>query len=149
MVFPFSMATPESRQLTHLLITLTRMLHEQIKRRVSKQPLSSMQVHALSLIDREAPLMRDLARELTITPPSATTLVGGLVRANLVTRVPDAKDHRALHLKLTTRGKQVLKQRLEAVAEGMEHVTNILKPSERKTFIRLMEKVVATRTHHS
>lgn len=143
------MPNAESKQVTDLLITLNRMLHEQIKRRVSKQPLSSVQVHALALIERNKPLMRDLAQDLTITPPSATTLVNGLVRSKLVLRLPDPKDHRALHLKLTPHGTRVLKQRLEAVAEGMQNVMNSLKPHERKTFIRLMKKVVSTRIESS
>lgn len=139
------MPNAESQQLTDQLIILARMLHEQMKRHVTKQPLSTMQLHALAFIERRHPLMRDLALCLTITPPSATSLVNGLVRSKLATRLPDPDDQRALRLTLTPHGKKALQDRLRAVAEGMQEITSVLRADELKTFTNLMKKIVVPR----
>ena len=142
------MPNAESQRLTDLLIEMKCMLHEQVKRRVTKQPLSAMQFHALAFIGRHTPLMRDLAETLTITAPSATALVNGLARLRLVTRRTDPKDQRVQRLDLTARGKKILQDRLQAVAEGMQEITHVLEPKELRVFTDLMEKIVASRVKH-
>ncbi len=125
-------------------MTLTRVLHEQMKRRVTKQPLSAMQLHALAYIKHHRPAMHDLAERLTITPPSTTTLVHSLVGSSLVRRVTDLADKRSLRLELTPQGTKALQDRLQAVTEGLQEITGVFTPAELKTFTLLMEKLVAS-----
>ncbi len=140
------MPSAESRHLTDLLMRLTRILHEQMKLRVTKRPLSLMQLHTLIVIERSRPSMHDLAHRLTITPPSTTTLVNGLVQSSLVRRLKDPRDKRTLHLELTPQGKKLLRDRLRMLAEGMQEATGALRADELRTFIALMERMVSSYT---
>jgi DNA-binding MarR family transcriptional regulator len=65
----------------------------------------------------------DLARDLMIKPHSAVGLINRLVRARLVTRIPDPRDCRRVTLALTPRGEEVLltvsganRQKLRSIA---------------------------------
>jgi len=138
------MSNTESRDLADLLITLTRVLHTQMKKRAIRQPLSMIQIHTMAYIVRNRPSMHELAQRLTITAPSATTLVNKLVRLKLVHRIPDPDDHRALHLELTKHGMSFLQQRLVIVTKGLQEITSVLHPNERRTFIRLLDKVISS-----
>jgi DNA-binding MarR family transcriptional regulator len=65
----------------------------------------------------------DLARDLMIKHHSAVGLTNRLVRARLITRIPDPRDRRRVTLALTPRGEEVLltvsganRQKLRSIA---------------------------------
>src|SRR4051812_18248025 len=69
-------------------------------------PYSWMRVETLVYIrDHKAPSMTDIAGHLSITAPSATSLINALAKAGLVVRKRDQADKRASRISLTPAGR--------------------------------------------
>src|SRR3954447_11493073 len=60
-----------------------------------------------------------LADRLTVSPPSVTAVVDGLVARDLVVRIPDASDRRRLNLELTDAGRRLLVAADDSVNERL------------------------------
>src|SRR5512142_2581741 len=61
--------------------------------------LSMRQILYLSAILKlENPTFSDLARELKVTKPSVTAIVGALIKKGYVQKVQDAEDKRSYHI---------------------------------------------------
>src|SRR2546428_188563 len=70
--------------------------------RMNELNLSFSHVHALHLLAPNRTLaMKDLAEQLSLTPPSVTALTRRLVQTGLVQRQADADDSRVTLLSLT------------------------------------------------
>lgn len=84
---------------------------------------------------------KQLCSVLDLLPPNLVGKIDALVRRGLLERHPHPSDGRALGLHLTIDG-QALMQRAERTAFELEaEAASALSPSERKTLIRLLEKV--------
>jgi DNA-binding MarR family transcriptional regulator len=105
-------------------------------------PTSWLRIETLKFIaDTSGPSMRQVADYLSITAPSATSLVSGLVRDGLVARSTDARDRRTAHLHLTTKGKTVL---AETLARGTELLGALFAPlsrTELAAFISTLQQI--------
>ena len=89
--------------------------------------LSLPQYRVLALLAEGSAASSSLADRLTVSPPSVTAVVDGLVARDLVVRTPDASDRRRLNLELTGRGRELLvdadasvNERLAAIAAHLD-----------------------------
>ncbi|WNI16819.1 MarR family winged helix-turn-helix transcriptional regulator [Actinacidiphila sp. ITFR-21] len=87
--------------------------------------------------------VEQLAAVLGLTGSGATRLVAGLVGDDLVDKRPGA-DGRALALHLTSRGQAVAEEILRARHDCFEEMLGELTPDERRTFVRLSERMLAS-----
>ena len=69
--------------------------------------VSTYQLHALFHMAQHADTMSELAEEMNITLPSATSLVDRLVKSGWVERQPDPNDRRIIRLAVTEAGRKV------------------------------------------
>lgn len=84
---------------------------------------------------------RQLCAVLGLLPPNLVTLLNALEKRALITRRPHPNDGRAMGLHPTDTGLTLMK-RAEAVAFAMEAESSAaLTATERKTLIRLLQKV--------
>jgi len=98
-----------------------------------------MEWHALSAVwEADRPLLRDISRSLSLTPSSASVLVNGLVKRGLLSRALDPKDRRAGPLSITAKGRAVLEQKFEYMAEGLHIMTKTMPARDRENLIRLL-----------
>ena len=67
--------------------------------------VSSYQVHALYTLSHRSVTMGELADEMNITLPSATSLVDRLVKNGWAGRQPDPNDRRVIRLSITLEGR--------------------------------------------
>jgi DNA-binding MarR family transcriptional regulator len=105
-------------------------------------PSAWLRIETLKFIaDRGKPNMRDLAAYLSITAPSATSLVRGLVRERLVMRATSRVDRRASELSLTPKGKALLAKALVKGTRLLGEVFSVLSPSELAAFARALERI--------
>jgi DNA-binding MarR family transcriptional regulator len=79
--------------------------------------------------DHDQPKMKDIADYLSITAPSATSLIGGLVQSGYVVSVADSHDRRALRLMLTKKGNTELER---AMARGAKLLGGLFETSSKK-----------------
>jgi DNA-binding MarR family transcriptional regulator len=86
--------------------------------------------------------MRDIARYLMITPPGATLLIDGLVRAKLLTRVGDEQDRRIVRIAITPSGTKMIMWGKKEKTAMLHKTFSVLNQDERNMLIATLEKVV-------
>lgn len=136
------MAAPSVEHLIALLFSTGRMLREKGGMDDGKQTVSHLHLATLRYVSLEKkPLMRDIATFLCITPPSATSLVHGLVKAGHLERVSNPEDRRHVRLALTPLGKKALTSGMKKKEELMKQVLSVLNDEEREQFAHILEKL--------
>jgi len=105
-------------------------------------PSTWLRIETMKFIaDHDKPKMKDIADYLSITAPSATSLVGGLVKSGFVATVADTSDRRTSRLALTPAGKAELKS---AIARGTKHLASLfaaLSASELAAFSAALARI--------
>lgn len=87
--------------------------------------------------------MKDIAAFLSITAPSATSLMAPLVRKGYVERRADPADRRAVKVYLTKKGQKKL---AKAVSHGMQALASVFAPlssADLAAFTKLLERIKA------
>jgi len=104
--------------------------------------LSIIQIETLRIIrEHRGILMKDLAGQLFISPPSATTLVDELVKKRLAQRSYDKKDRRLVLISLTPKGKMGLEKSLKGKMEWIRGKIKLLSGNEKKNLLKILEKL--------
>jgi MarR family 2-MHQ and catechol resistance regulon transcriptional repressor len=137
------MQSNQTEKINSLFFNLSRSL----KRKLDlSNPLFQMPLahtETLRLINEKKRIaMKEVARFLAITPPSATALINHLVKAGYVARNSDKNDRRAVHLVLTKKGEAVLRKNQ---AEHCKIFTKLLKKlsfREQSELINILTKLV-------
>ena len=84
---------------------------------------------------------RQLCDTLNLLPPNLVGKIGALEKRALLLRHPHPQDGRALGLRLTGEGRALLTSAESTVAEMESAATGALTAAERRTLIRLLQKV--------
>lgn len=110
--------------------------------RMAPYGLRPVDFSILSLITHNAGITsRQLCAQLDILPPNLVAMVASLLERGLVERRPHARDRRAMSLYLTSEGETLMRE-AEGTAVQLElEATARLNAQERKTLIRLLQKV--------
>lgn len=126
-----------------LMFNLGRSINKQYFEENRKEGrLSILQVETLRFIrENKEVLMKDLARHLFITPPSATSLVDDLFQAKLLGRVGNKEDRRTTAIYLTAKGKKRLKDVLNKKMEKVRKMINKLTAKEKNLLLSIFEKL--------
>ncbi|EGI76304.1 MarR family winged helix-turn-helix transcriptional regulator [Hylemonella gracilis] len=111
--------------------------------RMAAYELRPVEFSVLSLIHHNPGITsRQLCSVLNIQPPN---LVGMLQhyekKRGLIERRPHPSDGRALGLHLTTAGRQLARKAEHAASQNDAQVTARLSAAERRTLLRLLEKI--------
>ncbi|MCD6528546.1 MarR family transcriptional regulator [bacterium] len=126
-----------------LIFKTNRLIREKLKK--EKKHLnffSILHLEALRYIaEKKNPSMKEVADYFCITPPSATSLINSLVRLNLVKRIYDKNDRRAIRLSITLKGKKELQKGIKRINENMKKVLSQLNTKELKNLIKILEKL--------
>lgn len=127
-----------------LMQTLTRQLRKQADDAAHQlHELTMLQLQALFYINEQGKAsMTELARELSMGGPSATSLVDRLVDAGWLARNDDPEDRRVTVLTLTEKAGQELSKHLARKIERVQSLVQTLTKEEQDRFIRLLEKIV-------
>lgn len=105
--------------------------------------LSPHQARALRVIGTEGGLrLSDLARGLRIAPRSATEVVDALAERDLVERVRDTRDRRAVLLRLTEDGRRTRTEVERVRAELARAQVERLDEAERAELARLLRRLL-------
>ncbi len=84
---------------------------------------------------------RQLCQLLNVLPPNMVVLLRDLDKRGLIERTPHPTDGRAMGLSLSASGKALMKKAEKAASEADAQGASHLSPSERKTLIRLLQKI--------
>jgi DNA-binding MarR family transcriptional regulator len=84
---------------------------------------------------------RQLCSTLGILPPNLVIMVNALEKRERIIRLPHPSDGRAMGLHPTPLGLKVMQEAEETASQLEDDVTGRLTPAERKTLMRLLQKV--------
>lgn len=134
--------TPE--ELVPLVFGAIRSVHAHLNRqhRLDLLGSSPLQLQALGFIKKQgSPLMKEVADFLSITPPSATSLIDGMVKDGLLVRHFDSADRRVVHLHATAKGQRLLKIGWLKMTEHMREMFACLSEKEKRQMLATYKKI--------
>ncbi len=140
------MKTPETLEEKMIFATykISRYMRKQFGTNDHAHELTMIQITGLISIAQGRNTMGDIAEELNITLPSATSLVERLVKGEYVERVQDPQDKRVVKIVLTEKGKAILKKGLEDKIEKTRFMLSKLTEEERLTMLSLLQKILSS-----
>jgi DNA-binding MarR family transcriptional regulator len=128
-----------------LFFAVRRIMRTELAKGKELDPSTWPMIETMKFIaDHDKPKMKDIADYLSITAPSATSLVNGLVKSGFVTSDTDRYDRRTSRIMLTTKGKIELKK---AIAHGIQHLGKlfaVLSEAELVAFVGALERIKRT-----
>lgn len=124
----------------HLLSALKRLVHTVIERDIGKHNISMLHGQILKFVaDQKTVTMKDLAQHLSITPPSATSITESLVKKGWLERVIDKQDRRIVRLRVTPKGRTMMRKVRKSVERVWEDVLKSLTATEKKQLEKFTE----------
>ena len=110
--------------------------------RMAPYGLRPVDFSILSVIRHNAGITsRQLCDALNLLPPNLVGKISALEKRGLLVRHPHPLDGRALGLHLTEDGHQLMAQAEATAAELEREMASALTPAERKTLLRLLQKI--------
>ncbi len=106
-------------------------------------PFTCLRVQVLEyILENKNTGMNELAKFLSITPPSATSIINKLVQAGLIIRVEHKSDRRKVLVRVTPKGKKMLQKGKCLIEEHMGKIFSVLNNSELDQFTKLVKKLI-------
>ncbi len=133
-------------RMSHLFSHAVReILETHYLRESAPAPLSLSQVHLLKLIDINGDqFVGEIAAFLGVSAPAASKNVDKLARLELLRRETPEKDRRNTCLKITSKGRALVRDYENRRRAGLKPVLDNFTPDERREFARLLEKFVTS-----
>ena len=127
---------------SHMFI-MGRLMRDKMHRRAANSQCTMLEFETLKFVkDAGRPHMREVAKAFHVTPPAATLMIDGLVRAKLLSRVLDPKDRRSVRVAVTPKGKQILERGINKKVSEMKKMFGALTPVERTHFVAALKKII-------
>jgi len=136
---PFS----ERLERTEFLFSqIMRRIHAYPSRKVLKADVTFAQMKVLWILNSMGECsMSELARSLSVTRSTATTIVNRLVRDGFVKRLRSEADRRWVRLRILSKGKRLISLRKKHRRERLTMILENISPDERRVFIDALEKI--------
>ncbi|CAN5513076.1 MarR family transcriptional regulator [soil metagenome] len=110
--------------------------------RMAVYDLRPVDFSVLSLITHNPGITsRQLCSTLSILPPNLVGMINALEKRELISRRPHPRDGRAMGLHLTPTGQKLVRDAEQTAAELESEVAGRLTATERKTLMRLLQKI--------
>jgi DNA-binding MarR family transcriptional regulator len=139
-----NMTPDNANHLINLFFMTTRSLHKHIQKAEVGRTFSFLQFIAMRVVGEEKSAnMKDVARILSITPASATSLINGLVKLGALERTADSMDRRVIRLSITPSGKKALSAAENTAKKELKGVFLQLSEKDRNNMITVLEKLSA------
>jgi DNA-binding MarR family transcriptional regulator len=131
-------------ELVSLVFTMGRLMRDKMHKRTDNGQCNSLlEFEILRYVEEGGqPHMRDIARNFHVTPPAATLMIDGLVKAKLIKRILDANDRRSVRVSLTPHGKKTLGRGMTKKVNEIKKTFGVLTPAERLHFTVILKKII-------
>jgi DNA-binding MarR family transcriptional regulator len=123
-----------------LIFTTRKMMYEQKEPHKGKN-CSFLHLITLTFVQKENPLMKDIAEFLGVAAPSATSLVNTLAKSELVYREADKADRRNVNIIISKKGEKFLELHKKIMAEKMRKRLAKLSATEQQQLEKILEKI--------
>jgi len=136
------MSSKQTDDLINLLFTVVKTVKEKF-RQDGVKGITFGQIKTLHFIEeKNNPTMKELADELTITPPSVTALIDPFVLHGLVRRLYGQDDRRIVRLALTAKGKTYLAEHYKSMEQKTEKLVSNLNRQQINNFKEILETLL-------
>jgi len=109
---------------------------------LAKGQITAPQYFVLDMIVSSGPMkMTDLARELSVSLPAISGLVGRMCRMKLVKRLYPEKDRRVIRVEVTAKGKNLVKLITSQRQKMFENIFASLSERDRSEYLRIILKI--------
>lgn len=134
---------PEGKRILNSIRQLVRALRLFDREAQSKHGISAAQMFVLHALDQEEVLsLNELADRTATDQSSASVVVQRLVDAGFVTRTPRKDDRRHVELRITARGRTVIRRSPPPAQQKILGAAAELPARDRKAFADLLETFV-------
>lgn len=132
------------QELASLMFAMGRFMREHMQKKMKGSICPSLlHLETLRYVKEGGrPLMSDVARTFSVTPPAATLLVDGLVKEKLIKRIVGPKDRRTVRIALTARGKKMIEQGIKERMNEIKRIFSTLSHEERNHLIAILKKLI-------
>lgn len=131
-----------SSQVIEILPLLFREFLKREDNELSRGQITCQQMVMLDLLTRRPrSTMKEISAALSVKMSSATVAVDRLIRQRMLARDRDAADRRRVWVRITPRGRKVVKRVLAQKRLGVEHVFGRLTDRERDQYLSVLLKV--------
>ena len=127
-------------RIVSLIFTVRHLTHEKAIEKNNKN-ISSLQLITLRFIEYKKPTMKEVADYLTITAPSATSLVSNLAKDELVKREEEKGDRRIVRIVITQKGERHLKKGMEVLSQKIRKNLEALSQKEQEELAKILGKL--------
>jgi DNA-binding MarR family transcriptional regulator len=135
----------EGKRVLNSIRQLVRALRLYDREAQSKYGISAAQMFVLHALEQDEVLsLNELAERTATDQSSASVVVQRLVDAEYVTRTPRKDDRRHVELRLTQRGRGVIRRSPPPAQQRILAAIDAMPPRERKLFADLLENFVTT-----
>lgn len=125
-----------------LFSQIMKHIHAYPSRKVLKADVTFAQMKVLWILDSIGECsMSELARNLSVTPSTVTSIVDRLVRDEFVKRIRGEADRRCVRLGLLPKGKRLISLRKKLRRERLAKILENIPPDERRVFIDALKKI--------
>jgi len=141
---PSRKAKTSAEELIMLLLGVMRSIQIHLKKSHAQdlRPCSPLQIQVLGYLQKhERPSMKEVADFLSITPPSATSIIDSMANDGLLKRQLAATDRRTIHLCITAKGRNIFKYGFRQITLYMREIFSCLTDTERKQMINIYKKI--------
>ncbi len=110
-----------------------------------------LQIHSLALISaREGITMKELAHEMQVAPPSATSFINRMVKLKWVERMMDPNNRKLVRLKVTPFGREMVTQKMDEKKKYMRDILSLLSEQDQIDLERICTHLLDshTRSNH-
>jgi MarR family transcriptional regulator, organic hydroperoxide resistance regulator len=133
-----------SRQVVEIMPFMFREFAKREDNDLMRGKISCPQMVTLDYVLREGEVkMTDLARLLAVNMSTSTAMVDRLIRDKMLSRRRDQEDRRVVWIRITPKGKKVVRQILEQKTRSIEDIFGHLTETERKQYLAILNKVKA------
>ena len=126
-------------RIVSLIFTVRNLTHEGAEK--TNKNASSLQLITLRFIKYKKPTMKEVADYLTITAPSATSLINNLAKDELIKREEEKGDRRIVRIVITQKGERHLKKGMEYLSQKIRKNLEVLSQKERDELAKILGKV--------
>lgn len=130
-------------QCINLLMTRAQqVVHQQFRTRLSALGVTPVQYAVMSALWKEDNLTpSQIAAAISLDSSTVTGILDRLENKNLLKRMPDPNDRRALRVVLTEEGRALEKPLMQVIVECNETVMEVFTKEEQETLVRLLQRL--------
>lgn len=124
-----------------LVAQIIRIVRKETAYPIESHEPSMLQLQAMMLISAKKITMSDIADELSVKLPTATSLINRLVKSDYVKRVMDKKDRRVTEISLTKKGNRTLSNVMKIKMKRMKFILDKFSNKDKKLIFTVLQNL--------